>query len=376
MKKILHIITGLSDGGAEAVLYRLCQFDKENQHIVISLMDNGKYGSLLEDMGVQVYSLDMPAGKIRFAALIKLYKLIRQLKPDVVQTWMYHADLIGGVIARLAGVKNIVWGVHHTTLVKGESKRSTILIAKINALISSFIPRKIIYCAEKSRQVQQSIGFSPKIGYVVPNGYNIDDFKPDLDAGMAFRQEVGLADEKFLIGHVGRYDPQKDHQTLLLSVSELLNRNTEFEFEVVLVGTNLDKDNLVLSNIIDKNNLSCVRMLGRRSDMPSVMTGFDVFVLSSAFGEAFPNVLNEAMACGTPCITTDVGDAAVIVGDTGWVAPPKNPQALAKAMLEAMEEKQNNPQAWQARKQACRERIVNNFSIEKMVEGYHQVWFN
>lgn len=371
-----HVITSLSDGGAEAVLYRLCNHDKENQHIVISLMDKGKYGSLLEDMGVQVYCLDMPAGKIRFAALIKLYKLIRQLKPDVVQTWMYHADLIGGVIARLAGVKNIVWGVHHTTLVKGESKRSTILIAKINALISSFIPRKIIYCAEKSRQVQESIGFSPKIGHVVPNGYNIDDFKPDLDAGMAFRQEVGLADEKFLIGHVGRYDPQKDHQTLLLSVCELLNRNTDFEFEVVLVGTNLDEGNLVLSNVINENNLSCVRMLGRRSDMPSVMSGFDVFVLSSAFGEAFPNVLNEAMACGTPCITTNVGDAAVIVGDTGWVVPPKDPQALAKAMLEAMEEQQNNPQAWQARKQACRERIVDNFSIKKMVEAYHQVWFN
>ncbi|WP_119564787.1 glycosyltransferase family 4 protein [Vibrio cholerae] len=371
----LHIITGLSDGGAEAVLYRLCHHDKENQHIVISLIDKGKYGPLLEDMGVQVYCLNMPAGKIRFSALIKLYKLIRQLKPDVVQTWMYHADLIGGVIARLAGVKNIVWGVHHTTLVKGESKRSTILIAKINALISSFIPRKIIYCAEKSRQVQESIGFSPKFGHVVPNGYNIDDFKPDLDAGMAFRQEVGLADEKFLIGHVARYDPQKDHQTLLLSVCELLNRNTDFEFEVVLVGTNLDEGNLALSNVINENNLSCVRMLGRRSDMPSVMSAFDVFVLSSAFGEAFPNVLNEAMACGTPCITTDVGDAALIVGDTGWVVPPKDPQALAKAMLEAMGEQQDSPQAWQARKQACRERIVNNFSIKKMVEAYHQVWF-
>ncbi|EMK6845210.1 glycosyltransferase, partial [Vibrio cholerae] len=162
----------------------------------------------------------------------------------------------------------------------------------------------------------------------------------------------------------------------LLSVCELLNRNTDFEFEVVLVGTNLDECNLALSNVINENNLSCVRMLGRRSDMPSVMSAFDVFVLSSAFGEAFPNVLNEAMACGTPCITTDVGDAALIVGDTGWVVPPKDPQALAKAMFEAIEEKQDNPQAWQARKKACRERIVNNFSIEKMVEGYHQVWFN
>ncbi|GHY57131.1 glycosyltransferase [Vibrio cholerae] len=374
MKRIIHIITGLSDGGAEAVLYRLCHHDKENQHIVISLMDKGKYGPLLEDMGVQVYCLNMPAGKIRFSALIKLYKLIRQLKPDVVQTWMYHADLIGGVIARLAGVKNIVWGVHHTTLVKGESKRTTILIAKINALISSFIPRKIIYCAEKSRQVQESIGFSPKIGHVVPNGYNIDDFKPDLDAGMAFRQEVGLADEKFLIGHVGRYHPFKDYPTLVNAVSLLTKEKSALK--VVMVGGDLTTDNTQLNQLI-KDNICTERitLLGRRNDITAVMNGFDLFVLSSV-SEAFPNVLNEAMACGTPCITTDVGDAALIVGDTGWVVPPKDPQALAKAMFEAIEEKQDNPQAWQARKKACRERIVNNFSIEKMVEGYHQVWFN
>lgn len=372
--KVKHIITGLNDGGAEAVLYRLCHHDKENQHIVISLMDKGKYGPLLEDMGVQVYCLNMPAGKIRFSALIKLYKLIRQLKPDVVQTWMYHADLIGGVIARLAGVKNIVWGVHHTTLVKGESKRTTILIAKINALISSFIPRKIIYCAEKSRQVQESIGFSPKIGHVVPNGYNIDDFKPDLDAGMAFRQEVGLADEKFLIGHVGRYHPFKDYPTLVNAVSLLTKEKSALK--VVMVGGDLTTDNTQLDQLI-KDNICTERitLLGIRNDITAVMNGFDLFVLSSV-SEAFPNVLNEAMACGTPCITTDVGDAALIVGDTGWVVPPKDPQALAKAMFEAIEEKQDNPQAWQARKKACRERIVNNFSIEKMVEGYHQVWFN
>lgn len=374
MKKILHIITGLSDGGAEAVLYRLCHHDKDNQHIVISLMDKGKYGPLLEDMGVQVYCLNMPAGKIRFSALIKLYKLIRQLKPDVVQTWMYHADLIGGIIARLAGVKNIVWGVHHTTLVKGESKRSTILIAKINALISSFIPRKIIYCAEKSRQVQESIGFSPKIGHVVPNGYNIDNFKPDFNSGVAFRQEVGLADEKFLIGHVGRYHPFKDYPTLVNAVSLLTKEKSALK--VVMVGGDLTTDNTQLNQLI-KDNICTERitLLGRRNDITAVMNGFDLFVLSSV-SEAFPNVLNEAMACGTPCITTDVGDAAVIVGDTGWVVPPKDPQALAKAMFAAMEEQQDNPQAWQARKQACRERIVNNFSIKKMVEGYHQVWFN
>lgn len=372
--KVIHIITGLSDGGAEAVLYRLCHHDKENRHIVISLMDKGKYGSLLDDIGVQVYCLDMPAGKIRILALIKLYKLIHQLKPDVVQTWMYHADLIGGVIARFAGIKNIIWGVHHTALVKGESKRSTILIAKLNALISSFIPRRIIYCAEKSRQVQESIGFKHEIGQVIPNGYNINDFKPNPNAKMTFRQEIDLSNNKFLIGHVGRYHPFKDYPTLVNAIGLLTKQKGALK--VAIVGTDLTTNNIQLNQLIKDNRCSeHITLLGRRNDITVVMNGFDLFVISSV-SEAFPNVLNEAMACGTPCVTTDVGDSRVIVGDTGWVVPPKDTHALANAILAAIEEKQNNPQAWQARKQACRERIVSNFSIEKMVEGYHQVWFH
>lgn len=374
MKKILHIITGLSDGGAEAVLYRLCHYDKKNQHIVISLMDKGKYGSLLEEIGVNVYCLGMPSGRIRLDGLINLHKLIRKFKPDVVQTWMYHADLIGGIIAKLAGVKNIVWGVHHTNLMKRESKRSTIIIAKLNAFISIFIPRRIIYCAEKSRQVQEAIGFNSKIGHVVPNGYNVDQFIPDLYSGLTFRQEIDVANGQFLIGHVGRFHPFKDYPNLIQSVG-LLSDSKKCA-KVALVGSDLTVDNRVLERLINEN--SCcefILLLGRRQDIPSVMNGLDLFVLSSS-SEAFPNVLNEAMACSTPCVTTDVGDAAVIVGETGWIVPPKEPQALAKVILEAIHEKQHNPQAWQARKQACRERIVDNFSIEKMVAGYHQVWFN
>ncbi|MGI2100257.1 glycosyltransferase family 4 protein [Shewanella oncorhynchi] len=374
MKKILHIITGLSDGGAEAVLYRLCDFDRDSEHVVISLMDKGKYGPLLEEIGVKVYCLNMPAGSIHLMALVKLYKLLRQLKPNAVQTWMYHADLIGGIISRLARVKNVVWGVHHTTLVRGESKLSTIIIAKLNALISSFIPRRIIYCAEKSRQVQESIGFYSKIGNVVPNGYNIDDFMPNFTKGMSFRQEIELANDKFLIGHVGRFHSFKDYPNLTQSIGLL--SDSKDRVKVALVGNDLTDGNDVLKRLINENTCGeCILLLGRRQDIPSVMNGFDLFILSSS-SEAFPNVLNEAMACSTPCVTTDVGDAAVIVGETGWVVPPKDPQALAKAIFEAMDEKQHNPQVWQARKQACRKRIVDNFSIEKMVAGYHQVWFN
>ena len=146
--------------------------------------------------------------------------------------------------------------------------------------------------------------------------------------------------------------------------------------KVILVGNDLTEDNKELQSLIIDNDCSrYILSLGRRRDIPSVMNGFDLFVLSSS-SEAFPNVLNEAMACGTPCVTTDVGDAALIIGGTGWVVPPKDPQALANAMFAAMEEKKNSPQAWQARKQACRQRIVDNFSIEKMVSGYHNVWFD
>ena len=372
MKKIIHIITGLNDGGAEAVLYRLCLSDKTSRHIVISLMDEGKYGSMLKVAGVEVHCLNMPQGRITLSGLWRLFKLLRKHKPNVVQTWMYHADLIGGVVARLAGVKNIIWGVHHTTLVKGESKRSTILIAKLNAILSRFVPKKIIYCAAKSREVQEFIGFSESKGVVVPNGYNISDFQPSDEGWYSFRKELCVDHDVFLIGHVGRFSPYKDYSSLFKAFGLVLEKEVNTQF--VLVGTGLEYQNQELLDLIPsevyKNRFL---LLGRRNDISSVMNGMDLFVLSSVT-EAFPNVLNEAMACGTPCVTTDVGDAGVIVGDTGWIVDPRKPQQLADAIDSANKESQMDKQAWLARKNAARNRIVENFSIEKMVASYRQVW--
>lgn len=371
--KVLHIITGLNDGGAEAVLYRMCHFDKDNQHIVISLMDKGKYGSMLDELGVDVFTLNMPTGKIKFSGLLELYQLIKKQAPDTIQTWMYHADFMGGLVGRLAGIKNIVWGVHHTTLVKGESKRSTILIAKVNAFLSKFIPNKIIYCAEKSRAVQEDIGFKKTIGCVVPNGYDVDDFIISEDNGQKFRQELGISSNEFLIGHVGRYDPQKDQANLIDALRQVKRSNTSFK--TVLIGTNLDSQNKILNSLISEKGLeNQIMLIGRRNDIPSVMNGLDLFVLPSAFGEAFPNVLNEAMACGTPCVATDVGDSAVIINKTGWITPPKQPIKLAECILEAINEKNNHLDTWLLRKKDARARIVENFSIEKMVESYKKVW--
>ncbi|MFY9074611.1 glycosyltransferase [Malaciobacter mytili] len=367
-------MTGLNDGGAEAVLYRLCKHDYTNDIYVISLMDEGKYGSLLNELGIDIFTLNMLSGKIKLKDLINLYKLIKKINPDVVQTWMYHADFLGGILSRLAGVRNIIWGVHNTTLEKKKSKRLTILIAKINAIISKFIPRKIIYCAEKSQEVQEKIGFDKTKGVVVRNGYNTDDFNPNKEYFEQFRKELNIKKDDFIIGHVGRYDPHKDYPNLISSLSIL--KKQKINFYLILVGTNLDNNNLELKSLIKENELiDCTILLGKRNDIPVIMNGFDLFVLSSS-AEAFPNVLAEAMACGTPCVSTDVGDVSYIIDKTGWVVAPQNSTLLGEAIKYAYLEKSKNNKNWQDKKNMARKHIVNNFNINHMVDRYNQVWFS
>lgn len=367
---ITHIITGLNDGGAEAVLYRLCIHDKENHHTVISLMDAGKYGPLLEAAGVSVHCLSLPRGRLQPGALWRLWRLLRALKPDAVQTWMYHADLVGGIVARLAGVRAVVWGIHHTTLEPGKSSRATIWIAHLLARLSYFVPRRIAVCAQRAVTVHGALGYDTARMRVIANGYDLCQFTPDAAAGKALRAQWQIVAGTPLIGMVGRFDPQKDHANLLAALAHL--QGQKVDFICVLVGAGLDADNAALVQQIEQAGLQAlVRMVGRRSDIPAVMNALDVHVLSSS-AEAFPNVLAEAMACGTPCVTTDVGDASVIVGDTGWVVPPSNAVALANGIESALSV-QKDP-GWDERKQAARLRIEQHFSIERMVAAYNAVW--
>ena len=213
--KILHIITGLNRGGAETLLLNLCQFDKEHEHTIISLSYVKDSQSLSSMNNFSLYSLNFPIGKVRVSGLFKLYKLIKKINPDAIQTWLIHADLIGGLAARFAGVKNIFWGVHHTILLQGKVKFSTIFILKCNALLSNFVPKKIIYCAEKSRLIQESIGFNKSKGLVIQNGYNIKNFSQSDILQNDFRNELGCSDNTFLIGHVGSYHPLKDQNSLI-----------------------------------------------------------------------------------------------------------------------------------------------------------------
>lgn len=372
-KKILHIIIGLNDGGAEAVLCRLCLSSPPNNHVVISLMDKGKYGPILEEAGVKIFSLGMKPGAPSIRRFWQLIRLIRSESPNIVQTWMYHADLLGGIAAKLAGVKKVFWGIRHSTLEKDKTKKSTIAIARLCALLSRFIPEKIICCAHRALSVHRDIGYSANKLVVIPNGYDFSKFTLDEQSALMMRASFGISREKFLIGKVGRYDPFKDHNNLLSALAHL--KTSGVDFKCLLVGRGLSTENTELMARIESLGLSDqVILAGQRTDIPAVMNALDLHVLSSS-SEGFPNVLAEAMACGTPAVSTDVGDAGEIVGDSGLLCPSRNPRALCDLILAMHTEWAERSDAWAERRTKCIQHINNNFSIGRMVSAYDSCWF-
>lgn len=372
-KKIVHIITGLNDGGAEGVLFRLCLNATNNRHVVISLMGKGKYGPLLEDAGVSVHCLGMNPGRPSIKRFLKLVSLIRSEEPDAVQTWMYHADLLGGLAAKFAGVRKIVWGIRHSTLEKGKAKKSTIAIARLCAVLSRFVPEKIVCCAHKALSVHRDVGYAGRKLLVIPNGYDLSKFMVAEQSGSQFRASLGISPETFLLGKVGRYDPFKDHDNLLSALFQL--QLSGVDFKCLLVGRGLTSENLELIARITELGLGYkIILAGQRTDIPTVMNALDLHVLSSS-SEGFPNVLAEAMACGTPAVSTDVGDAGEIVGDPVLLCPPRNPKALSELMRAMHSEWLERPDDWAERRIRCVEHIKTNFSIERMVAAYEQCWF-
>lgn len=368
--QVLHIITGLGDGGAEAVLCRLVYSDPAICHHVVSLTDSGKYGPLLSEYGAKVTPLGMPRGRVSLKGLFRLWTVVRTSHAEVIQTWMYHADLVGGLIGRLAGVP-VIWGIRNSILDSGHSSRNTIMVAKLCARLSGKLPSRIIACAQAARGAHTAMGYDARRIQVIPNGYDLARFKPDTTAREKLRAEWGFSDDLPVLGMVARYDPYKDHGNLIAGLAGL--GTVRPNYRVVLVGKGLDRTNAELMASITSKGLSGrILLLGPRHDIPAIMNALDVHVLSSS-AEAFPNVLAEAMACGTPCVTTDVGDARVIVDDTGWIVPAGNPKALTDAIAQALLARENIRE-WSDRRQRCRKHIASEFGIDVMAQRYRKVW--
>ncbi|WP_298617531.1 glycosyltransferase, partial [uncultured Thermosynechococcus sp.] len=268
--------------------------------------------------------------------------------------------------------RTVVWGLRNTTLEPGKSSRATIWVAQLCGRLSRWVPQRIVACAQAAVRVHARLGYDAARMVVIPNGYDLAQFRPDPSVRARLRAEWALPEGVPLLGMVGRWDAQKDHANLIAALGGLAREG--HDFRLALVGTGMTAQNESLLALLESAALQDkTLLLGPRNDVPAVMSALDVHLLSSAYGEAFPNVLAEAMACGTPCVTTDVGDAAQIVGDTGWIVPPRDSGALAQALRRAREA-WHDRDAWQTRQAACRARIEQAFGIEKMVDRYRAVW--
>lgn len=372
-KKVLHVITGLGDGGAEGVLSRLVLGSTRVRHVVVSLMDDGKYGQILRDQGVRVYTLGMNPNRPN---PIKFFRLIRWMRiedPDVVQTWMYHSDLFGGLAARISGVKRLFWGIRHSTLDPENNKKTTIMVAKLCAKLSYWLPEKVICCAEKAASVHKGIGYDASKLVVIHNGFDLSRFYPDEAIGKRVRDEFGISSDEFLIGMVGRIDPLKNHHGLIDALAIL--KKADIEFRCILVGRGVSPQNQQLIKHLEVSGLmERVILAGSRVDIPAIMNALDLHVLPS-LGEGFPNVVAEAMACGTPCAVTDVGDARVIVGIDELCCEPRNTPKLAQTISFLIDKKRKDGRAWAELEEFSRKQIQLNFTVSQMIGRYETCWF-
>lgn len=371
--RVLHIITGLGQGGAESVLFRLATYPEANvEHVVVSLTDEGIYGERLRAAGVAVHVLGMKRGRVSLGGFLALRALIAAERPDAVQTWMYHADLIGGLAARLAGVRAIAWGIRNSGEHLERSSRSARIVLRACALLSGRIPKAIVCAAQKSAERHADKGYDRARMVVIANGYDLSRYAPNAEARSRVRAQWGVPQDVPAIGCVARWDPLKDHANLLRAIAALVRDGRDAGLRCVLIGRGMDTDNAELGALVDKLGLRDRLVLaGPSDDVPAAMNGLDLHVLSSC-AEGFPNVVAEAMACGVYCVVTDVGDAAYIVGDAGVVVPPEQPEALARGIETALREVAARGR--ERAGEAGRARVLENFDIARMVQSYIAVW--
>lgn len=336
---------------------------------VISLTNIGSIGGKIRALGVPVRAMGMRRSMPNPLEVLRLAHQLRKARPDVIQTWMYHADLVGGLAAKIARDIPLAWGIRASNLDPQGIKRRTIWTVMVCARLSRWLPTRIVCCSVASRRVHMERGYTADKMVVIPNGFDLDAFRPDPAARLTVRQELGISKEALLIGLVARFDPLKDHRNFVQAAALLHARVPDVHF--LLCGDGITWENRDLAGLIDTAGIrNCCHLLGLRDDVPRLLAALDIASLSS-YGEGLPNVVGEAMACGVPCVVTDVGDSALIVGETGRVVPPKDWEALAAAWREMIEI------GAEERKQlglAARRRIEEHFSLAAVVGRYQALY--
>ncbi|MDD3609756.1 MAG: glycosyltransferase [Halothiobacillaceae bacterium] len=364
--RILHIITGLGTGGAEMMLYkvatRLSQLGLPQ--CVVSLREGGPVSERIRAAGVVVHELGMPRGLPTVSGLLELRRIVRQWRPDRVQGWMYHGNLAAWAATRGTGLP-LLWNVRQTLYDLSLERPLSRLVIRANARLSG-AARVIVYNSQLSRLQHEGFGFASAGGLFIPNGFDTVAMRADAAARTAWRERLGLPDDALLMGLVARYHPMKNQEGFLRAAARVVAQRPGVH--VLLAGRGVDGDNASLREVIATTGLGGqVHLLGEVADIASLHAALDVEVSASHTVEAFSNAIGEAMACAVPCVVTDVGDSAAVVGTTGRVVPPSDEAALAAALQELLA---LPVPARRALGQQARERIRQHYDLEAVARTY------
>jgi len=369
---IAHLITGLSIGGAEMMLCKLLSRidrDRFRSH-VLSLDRPAALADVVRAVSTQLWSADVNKWSLGVGAMYPLTRQLRRWDPDVLHAWMLHGCFAATLVRPLLRRRiPLLWNIRHClNEIRTWKTLPRMLIRILSGL--SFVPDWIVYNSHASARQHEAIGFNPSRTRVIPNGFDGDLFRPDLEARLSVRQELGLGSETELIGLIARLHPVKDHHTMLKAAALLAARRPGVHF--LLAGRDTSTSSPDLQQQIERLGGLAGRIhgLGERADVSRITAALDVATCCST-SESFPNVLGEAMACGVPCVSTDVGDARLIVEDTGSLIPMGDPFALSEAWnaLLAM-----GPQSRMALGAAARRRILRDFSLDAVARSFEELY--
>jgi glycosyltransferase involved in cell wall biosynthesis len=366
--RVTHVITGLEVGGAEVILTRLlAQLDPAaHPGCVISLTGRGPLAEAVESAGFDVVALELrrlpgPLG------LRRLLAAIRASDPDVVQTWLLHSNVLAGSLAAARKVAPVAWSIHMTEATAATEGRRNVWLQSAEARLSRSVPARIISCSYSTYALMERSGYEMERSSVIPNGFDLDALRPDPAAPAAVREELAIPADASLVVHAARLHPTKDHATMLRAASIVAAARPNVHF--LLCGEGVVPGAPGIAPEAERIG-ERVHLLGRRSDLPRLFAAADVAALSSV-SEAMPLVIGEAMACGTPVAATDCGDSAELVGETGRIAPVRDPEALAAGILDLLD---GPPERRRELGEEARGRIADRYSMAAMVGGYEDVW--
>lgn len=377
--RILHLITSLEVGGAETMLLKLVrQMDRHAFHNrVVCMTSEGPIGNRIRRAGISVTYLKMPRGRLTLKGTWLLFRELKFYRPEILQCWLYHSDLLGLVIGKLVGVQTILWNLRCAYIDLTRYRLSTRIVLKICSLLS-FIPQAIISNSDDAISYHKAMGYRSRSWHLIPNGVDTELFSPNRHAKEAFLKKLGVDlslpenqvphETPILVGCVARFDPMKDYRTLAEAAKIVVRECDKVLF--VLVGRDVDWENPFFRNIIPDLLRPRFFLLGERDDMPRIMAAFDIFLLTS-YGEGFPNVLCEAMAAGVPCVATDVGDCRNVIANTGFVVPPKNPLQTSEAVKKLV---QATSQERRQLGESARQRVLEHYTIAAVTQRYETLY--